>query len=1071
MNLDFVFLEMALWKLVCEYLDIKGQYKLLGADTIQLIVQQELQQNKDEYKVFLDYICEGTPGSNKRFVQICDRLSFFLLEYEYHRMEMVNDWLNGIFPEDPLHLGIAKLYLNIRLKLQETSHRSLFQISETLLNNSVKNTSKHKKCIHVFALSQISKFHIELIRKLQSFCDFHIYTINPCAEYWEDVQSPREKAWTQRTQPKLAVSSQELELGEIENNFENELVASLGKPGRENIKLLCDLTGYDFEDLYLFNYEEDKNSLLHQLQDGLLTLSQGTKNSTQDTSLQIFEAKSKMREFELIYASIVKNLQEDNTLALQDIAILVPNISDYQTIIINVFERQEHILSYNLADTSADQESLLAKGLSNFFQIIKEGLNRERLIKLLENSCIRAKFNIDDENLSEIFQYILDLGIFENDVKKLDKGTLNLRLKQLRLSKIMRVNNGFDQETIEFNNLTPIHQKSFNQSDTLSKFSLFTNHLFEAIQNFQYKQITITDLLDKLQFFVRDFFCLKENLSEESVYKELYNHILKAKVLEQDLKDQLKLNQETSYDYIESFLKGVASGRGNYLLGGVTIASLQPMRPMPYKIVYVAGLEEGSFPGVEIKSSLDLRLIKRKIGDVSLPERNRYLFLELLHCVREKLYLSYVGKNLKKDQDLEPSSVIQELVSCLNTYLSDDFLIQKTSLSSFLLVDNHAFSDLSKSYFTSDQAILAYQQNQVNYIKGLDVKNFKSINKDFSTSDKMITGMDSIISNDIKKLKTKSYTIKHLADFIKKPIETLSKLKFSIYENNDSYLELHSNLYPDYAIDFFSLYDGKTNYVNDLLTTNDDLNKQHNYHQYLSNIGKAPKQFLFDFINELKLKNLNHLSPKLKELGNLEFFNISIGEDSIINPNIKSIQLKELEIFDCSLKGSLPLVAYDESNITIVLPQYTKDIKEYSKVYPLLFIYALILHPECNFLKANQKIKLIYVLEDSIKSTTFDISDLDINKTFEDLFNEFFDDKSTHIHLNIADAIYSFKGSSKDNHIFLNENISTEQYQNNYSKYLESIDSSTITALLMKDNSNNLLHRAKKRFHSFYKEV
>ncbi|MCJ8344785.1 exodeoxyribonuclease V subunit gamma, partial [bacterium] len=89
-------------------------------------------------------------------------------------------------------------------------------------------------------------------------------------------------------------------------------------------------------------------------------------------------------------------------------------------------------------------------------------------------------------------------------------------------------------------------------------------------------------------------------------------------------------------------------------------------------------------------------------------------FLELLHCVRQKLYLSYVGKNLKKDQDLEPSSVLQELISCLNTYLVDDFQVLKTSLSPYLPVQNLEFTDLASSFFTSDHSIIAYQSNQKN---------------------------------------------------------------------------------------------------------------------------------------------------------------------------------------------------------------------------------------------------------------------------------------------------------------------------------------------------------------------
>ncbi|MCO4782317.1 MAG: exodeoxyribonuclease V subunit gamma [Candidatus Cloacimonetes bacterium] len=1057
MNLNFVFLEMALWNQVSSVLNLKEKYELLGADTIQLIVQQELQQNNPDYQVFSDYIQENSLGSSKRFSQICDRLAFFLLEYEYHRMEMVYEWLDEKFSDDPLHKGIAKLYVNIRNRLKNTKHRSLFQLSEDILNGSVNSTIDNKETIHVFALSQISKFHIELIRKLQNFCNFCIYTINPCAEYWEDVESPSEKSWKKRLQKDMALTNQEIEDGELENNFENELVASLGKPGRENIKLLCDLTGYDFEDLYVFNYEIDKFDLLHQLQDGLLTLSQGDHSSIQDHSIQIFEAQSKMREFEIIYASIVKNLQDNKDLSLHDIAVLVPNVSDYQSIIINTFERQDNILSYNLADTSADQESLLAKGLSNFFQVIKEGLNRERLIKLLENSSIRDHFDINQQNLKEIFKYILDLGIFENDIHNITQGSLHQRLKQLRLSKIMKASNGYDEIQNNYAGTIPINQKSFTQDDTVSKFSFFVDHLFQYIEIFQFDTITIESLLEKLQDFVRNFFDFSNHQAEETVYKEVHKHLYRAKQLEIDLKDHLILNQETSFDYIESFLKGIASGRGNYLLGGITIASLQPMRPMPYKIVYVAGLEEGSFPGVEIKSSLDLRLIKRRIGDVSLPERNRYLFLELLHCVREKLYLSYVGKNLKKDQDLEPSSVIQEVISCLQSYIQDDFQVVKTKLSPYLPVSNHQFSDLSDSFFTSDQAISAFQNQQEAITKNLFVKDFSSQN---------------IASVEDNREELTSYSLRHLAKFIKNPIETLADLKYGISKYQDSYLELHSNLYPDYSFDFFESFEVKNSFITDTVTSNQDLSHQANYHQYLSQTGKGPSSFIFQFLNQFSLNQLKGLSAELQKLSSHDFFHVSIGEDSIVNSKVKSHYFDSLEFtqFQTKLTGSLPLFTYDDHSVHIICPLYG-SVGENSKIYPLLFVYALLLHTDCTFIKDQTICNIHFVTSTEVTHQIFAIDKFKPQQIFNNLLLEFFDPESVHLDLNLNRAVYGFLSSIKANHICNNEDCCPIEFTKNYQKYVNDLDKSNYNGLFVKDKGDQLLQRAFKRFKPFYTEV
>jgi hypothetical protein len=112
---------------------------------------------------------------------------------------------------------------------------------------------------------------------------------------------------------------------------------------------------------------------------------------------------------------------------------------------------------------------------------------------------------------------------------------------------------------------------------------------------------------------------------------------------------------------VRSHLEGITGGQGDYLTGGVTVSALMPMRPIPFNVVYVLGLEEGRFPGARAESLLDLRSRKRRIGDITLAERNRYLFLEILISVRRKLYLSYVSRDLQKDRDLAPCSVVHQL--------------------------------------------------------------------------------------------------------------------------------------------------------------------------------------------------------------------------------------------------------------------------------------------------------------------------------------------------------------------------------------------------------------------------
>ena len=105
----------------------------------------------------------------------------------------------------------------------------------------------------------------------------------------------------------------------------------------------------------------------------------------------------------------------------------------------------------------------------------------------------------------------------------------------------------------------------------------------------------------------------------------------------------------------------------------MTIAALQPLKPMPFRIVYILGLGEANFPGSNVLSGLDLRGLKSLPGDIRPAEFNRYLFLETLQAVRDKVYLLYNCLDIQKDQILHPAVPLQQL----KRYLSEQVLDQE----------------------------------------------------------------------------------------------------------------------------------------------------------------------------------------------------------------------------------------------------------------------------------------------------------------------------------------------------------------------------------------------------------
>ncbi|MCI4078546.1 exodeoxyribonuclease V subunit gamma, partial [Klebsiella pneumoniae] len=71
---------------------------------------------------------------------------------------------------------------------------------------------------------------------------------------------------------------------------------------------------------------------------------------------------------------------------------------------------------------------------------------------------------------------------------------------------------------------------------------------------------------------------------------------------------------------------------------------------------------DGDFPRNTKAAVFDLIAKHPAKGDRARRDDDRYLFLEALISAREILYLSYIGRDIRKDEELAPSSLLGELI-------------------------------------------------------------------------------------------------------------------------------------------------------------------------------------------------------------------------------------------------------------------------------------------------------------------------------------------------------------------------------------------------------------------------
>ncbi|HOD33630.1 MAG TPA: exodeoxyribonuclease V subunit gamma, partial [Holophaga sp.] len=109
------------------------------------------------------------------------------------------------------------------------------------------------------------------------------------------------------------------------------------------------------------------------------------------------------------------------------------------------------------------------------------------------------------------------------------------------------------------------------------------------------------------------------------------------------------------------------------LARGVVVAPYEAIRGLPFRALVLMGLGEGVFPEPDTRNPMDLRAQRRRPGDVTSSEQQRYLFLEALLSARDHLVLTFVGLDDLTGERREPSSLFKGLRALAGRYLQERF--------------------------------------------------------------------------------------------------------------------------------------------------------------------------------------------------------------------------------------------------------------------------------------------------------------------------------------------------------------------------------------------------------------
>lgn len=555
--------------------------------------------------------------------------------------------------------------------------------------------------LNLFGISYLPPFHLEALNILARVCRVNIYQLNPCGDFWGDIISTKKLNSLPLFRHLPCEAEEYYETG-------NPLLSSLGTLGQEFFNLLLDY------DAVIENMDElqqvqplQSDSLLGLIQSDILHLHdrsasrpgiEPVKNilAQEDHSIQIHSCHSALREMEVLYDNLLQMFEDLPDLEPRQIIVMSPDLEAYAPYITAVFAANSNDrpqIPFTIADRSQRRENPAIETFLRILDLLSSRFGINQILEILESPAVMARFSFSTDEIEIIRQWLRLTGV-RWGVDAHHRAALGFPsyAENSWQSAIERMLLGValpPEDERLFSNILPCDNIEGRSALTLGKLTEFLQNAVAVASQLAGPRTlaawadSLTNAIDNLMAGdqANDLKAIFEALQKLRDTQNLSGY--KRPVDLEALRDQLIPLLEDS------------SGSYGFLGGRVTFCAMLPMRSIPFRVICLTGMNDGVFPRTSRLPGFSLMSGKRRRGDRSLRDEDRYLFLEALLSAGERLFISYTGQSNRDNSMIPPSVVVSELLD----YIQAGFTNWKGKTPDII---RHPLQSFSRAYFTTD---------------------------------------------------------------------------------------------------------------------------------------------------------------------------------------------------------------------------------------------------------------------------------------------------------------------------------------------------------------------------------
>lgn len=509
--------------------------------------------------------------------------------------------------------------------------------------------------VFVFGIGTLAPLHLQLYQKLATFLDVNFLYLNPSMDYWGDVTTERKARWRRLRGDKDAAASG------------NQMLAALAGSGKTLFNNLLDIDEYGMAEE---RWESaDSATVLGAVQNAVLeNVAPDLAGREADDSLLIHICHGEIREMEVLRDDILRRLDpklsDGEKISPHDIVVMAPDISKYAPAIEAVFGQwnKDHSegqrLLYSITDRTHAEESQLANAFTSLAAQGRSRMKFGEFRELLSHKAVWGALGIEEAQIEVVQNMLYDAGIRWGWDAKHREEAAGVAFGEYSWEQ------GLRKLALEY--VTGKSEIVNNLGDEVGRALGAVADLAQRVNELRQKlrvNHTPREWGEILIGITDDFLFVDEDSERDAA--TLRKAIAEfADTCEAAGIDELGLPCEVVEAYMEGALWSVAD-TGRFLSRGITFCRLQPLRNIPAKYVWIAGMNDNEYPRRDKLRSFDLLKTKPEPGDRSNRDDDCQLLLEAMLAARRYLRFSYVGNDTHDNKTMPPGVLLNAVRSQL----------------------------------------------------------------------------------------------------------------------------------------------------------------------------------------------------------------------------------------------------------------------------------------------------------------------------------------------------------------------------------------------------------------------